>query len=228
MKCEKSTGSVVMNNDEVLEEFVYRARRETYMENVEYFHIARALFASRTYSNETLILTDENIVEPQFLPFVAQEYYDMYETYIGDYDGREPRFNYEYLFHIELEVLKFFLPYLRRADIFNDCGAPTTFSVSPDSISVMIHPRGEEKYLDCVDLASFFVRKIDTVMGPNDLVLMGMRVSPTPDEALELMDDPLGLIPLDDIQCGKLAPKYDDITKRYYDWHEHINPSRLN
>jgi hypothetical protein len=228
MKCEESTGSVVMNNDEVLEEFVYRARRETYMKNVEYFHIARALYASRTYSNETLTLTDENIVEPQFLPFVAQEYNEMYETYVGDYDGREPRFDYEYLFHIELPVLKFFLPYLRRADIFNEHGAPTTFAVSKNSIRAMIHHRWDKEVLDCVDLASFFVTQIDTVMGPCFSYSMGLRVSASPDEVLEVMDDPMGKISLSDIQYGILAPKYDDVSKRYYDCFGQQDSSSLN
>lgn len=215
-KCRKKTKAAISNKDRLLGEFIERARHETYMKNLEYFHIARALYASRTNSNEALTVTEADLVKPLFFPVVAQEYYEMYETYIGDYEGREPRFNYDYLFHIELPVLKFFLPYLRRADIFNEHGAPTTFKVSPDNISVMIHPREEKVYVDCVDLASFFVAKIDTVMGPCDEYLMGMRVSSNPDEALEVMDDPLGKLLLSDVQIGLLAPKYDDISKRYY------------
>ena len=152
----------------------------------------------------------------------------MYETYIGDNDGREPRFSYDYLFHIELPVLKFFLPYLRFADLFNEHGLPTTFSVSPDSISAMIYPRGEKHCSDCVDLASFFVAKIDTVMGNSDGSIMEFRVSPSLDQTLQVMDDPMGQIRLFRVEKAGLTPNYEDISKRYYDCLGQQGPSSLN
>ena len=227
-KMKQQKKAPLASKNEILDEFVERARHETYTENLAYFHVARALYASRIVPKETITITDSDIVKPVFFPVIAQEYYEMYETYIGDYDGRAPRFDYDYLFHIELPVLKFFLPYLRRADVFNEHDAPTTFKVSPDNISVMVHPRDEKEDLDRVDLASFFVSKVDTVMGPCAEYGMGMRVAPTPDEALEVFDDPLDKISLSDVKDGVIAPKYDDISKRYYDWFEQGDLPSLN
>lgn len=226
-KRSKKTKAAITNKVKMLEESVERARRATYIENRDYFHVARAWYASRANSNETNTSTDAHIIKPVIFPVIAQEYYDMYETYMGDYDGREPRFDLDYLFHIELSVLKFFLPHLRYSDILNEQGESTLFKVSPDNISVAVAPRWEE-HMECVDLASFFVSKVDTVMGPFDGYDFGMRVASTPDDVLDIMDEALVDFSPSDVELGVLAPNYDDISKRYYDCFGQENLPSLN
>lgn len=225
---QKNTTPIIANKAEALKMRSQKERHKNYVMNAEYFQIARALYDSCTASNETLTLTEAQRIQRGLLRLAVHEYCEMYETYIGDYDDREPRFDHEYLFHIELPVLKFFLPYLRRADLFNEQGAPTPLSVSKSSISAMIHPRGDKETWECVDLASLFVAKIERVMAPFGEYLIEMSASPNPEVLFEFMDDPTGKVPLVDVECGTLAPKYDDISKRYYARFGPQNPSSLN
>jgi hypothetical protein len=192
------------------------SKREIYMENLEYFHIARALYASRPSSDVPRNYTKDDILKPSFLPLVAQEHYEMYETYVGDHDGREPRFQFDYLFNIELPVLKVFLPHLRYADKFNEFGAPTTFSVHPDSIGALIRRRKDREHFYMEDLASFSVGKNGAVVAPWDCAIVHIVPIQKPDETLGVTDDPSGKSSLQEFVCDCVQPKYDDIGKRYY------------
>lgn len=193
-----------------------RERHAIYMENLEYFHIARALYASRPKSDEPLTYTANDVLNPSFFPCVAQEHYEMFETYVGDHDGREPRFQFDYLFNIELPVLKLFLPHLRYADKFNEVGEPTTFAVYPDSIRALIRRKKDQGHFYVEDLASFSVNKKGNVVAPWDCTVVRIEPIQTPDEALGKTDYPSGKVSPQELVCDCVRPKYDDISKRYY------------
>jgi hypothetical protein len=193
-----------------------KRKREIYWENIAYFHIARALYASRPSSDVPCTFTADGMLKPSFLPFVANEYYEMYETYVGDYDGREPRFQFDYLFNIELRVLKRFLSLLRYADKFNEVGEPTTFDVRPDSIRVLTRRTNDQKHFYMEDLTAFSVGKKGTIVAPWDCVAIDIIPIQRPDELLEATDAASDKDSLHELACERVPPKYDDISKRYY------------
>ncbi len=191
-------------------------RRAIFMENVEYFHIARALYASRPSSDVPHTFTADDMLKPSFFPYIAQEYYEMYETYVGDHGGREPRFQFDYLFNIELPVLRLFLPHLRYADKFNEVGGPSTFDVRPDRIQALIRRRNDQKHFYIEDLTAFSVDKHGTVVAPWHCDIAHIVPIQKPDEILEAIDGTSDKDSLHEVACDCVQPKYDDIDKRYY------------
>ena len=193
-----------------------RDRRAIFMENVEYFHIARALYASRPSSDVPHTFTADDMLKPSFFPCIAQEYYEMYETYVGDHGGREPRFQFDYLFNIELPVLRLFLPHLRYADKFNEVRETTTFSVRPDSIQALIRRRNDQEHFAVEDVTGFSVDKNCTVVAPWDCNIVQIVPIQKPGEIPEGTEGTSDRDSFHEVLCDCAEPKYDDIDNRYY------------
>lgn len=162
-----------------------------------------SMFVSNYYRDANWVSEHKNLTN-QLLGFhkaSAMRKSALFDTYIGAYGGRKPRFDLHYILNIDLEVLYHFLPHLRRADYLNEHGKPTRVVTTPEAIYFPV--RREENPVEQINLSDFTSSDVHLTKG---------TIYPE----LEVVDVAGAQKDLTSYMVGPKAPKYLDLSKLYY------------